>query len=204
MNNGHYQIRMEDVEKLKSAVETLNRKLTGETVKVVIVKSTDDKFDDDFLHVWNRLPSAVMDLFDRRRIIQKLRGKPRDKERNNVFVDFGFAGKHNSRRDARYRGLTHSEMLAGTTEAWVKETFVATTTCLERLFPNLDIYSDELRNRFWAKLIDLSNKVEALRLGETNCYAALLALHWDIGNCVTEKYAWVATILVEQEWEGNF
>ena len=215
MKHPHYQIKPSDFPKMEGAIgKVRNFKLNSDEMRklsaavaeasannsnspeIIEINSDVEEYRDEFLIVLNNPPEWKLSSIDRSIVAEKLEGRTNDPVRNNICYDLGFGNARNSKRHARYLGLTHSEEFSGTREPWAIDLFAAVTECIDKLFPDIahEIYNDAERNKLWAGIINAKSRIEAMRLAETSLMAALLAYHGDWFNCGTPGYAWVMTI----------
>ena len=189
MRHPHYQVFRKDGEARNlEALRRYGKRIAGLTL--VEIKPTQATYCDDFLRVVNY---PELEKIDTTMVREALRGKSKDPERNNICQDLGYAGHRNSRREAKYLGIAHSNLMGPTTQYSFRKLFVDVTKTLDDLFPDVgaEVYNDNSRNAVFAGEIAVGNRVEAMRLAETNEFGAIVNFHGDDQNCVTPSYAWV-------------
>ena len=197
LKHPHYQIRADEVDLLMSLVRKARKKHRSRGgASFILVKASKAAYKDEFLAVLNDPSSDVLHWLDKRLVESKLSGCAADPKRNNRCIDLGFAGTRNSRRMQRHLGFTHSNLHKRTLETWSKDVFVGITRMIEELFGESfpDIYGDAHRNGFWSNEIAELNKVEALRIAETNSSDNLLQMHRDDGNSDDSRYSFVVCV----------
>lgn len=164
MNHCHYQVRQSggsrDMQALRAAVKAANE-TKGVEASLIEILPCQLKFDDGFLRVDNNPDLSGIDFSV---IKKKLEGLPKDPERNNVCLDLGYSGQHNTKRDVRYFGLPHSNLRDHTTEPWAVDMFVGVTECIDTNYPDVceQVYNDPERNMVFANEIDPDNDLEEL------------------------------------------
>ena len=198
LHHGHCQISEDEIPILKAKVKLANRRSGKTTFKtrIVVITAATDKYDDDFLFVYNNPPDTILNLLDWKLVAQILDRCKKDPTRNNVCRDLGYCGEINSSRNPLFLGITHPKMFTGTMEPCNVAILVALTKIIDALIPDAPsvIYSDITRNGLFSYQINPGNRCEAARLGRTNTESAMLAFHRDTNNCTTEAYAYVVTV----------